>query len=86
MAAKREQVVWKNLWDVAASLERKYGLTAVCSAGILVLSHMSAEEREEAIEAANLYPQTAADVVAVAEAESAAKKQNRPRRQPKSAG
>lgn len=55
MGAKREQIIWENVWPVSQRLERLYSLKSLLSAGILLLSKMSAEERENAIEAARLY-------------------------------
>ena len=86
MAAKREQTIWDNLWTVSEKLERKYSLKALCSAGVLVLSTMSAEDRETAIENASLYPEVAEDVVAEAEALTVKTKRTQSRRPSKSAG
>jgi hypothetical protein len=55
MPAKREQMVRENLWDVCADLEDTYSLIALCSAGILLLSEMTAEQRETAIKRAAKY-------------------------------
>lgn len=86
MAAKREQTIWDNLWAVSEKLERKYSLKALCSAGVLVLSKMNAEDREAAIEDASLYPQTAEDVVAEAEESTVKTKRTQSRRSSKAAG
>ena len=55
MAAKREQIIWSNLWQVCEKLERSYTLKSLLSAGVLLISKMSAQEREEAVESARLY-------------------------------
>jgi hypothetical protein len=89
MAAKREQIIWKTVWPLAIKLERTYSLKAICSAGVLVLSEMSAEEREKVIERAFIYPHSAEDIVGGAGDDSKAKKQIhslRPSKSAKSAG
>ena len=55
MGAKREQIIWENVWPLSQKLERLYSLKSLLSAGILILSRMTAQERENAIEAARLY-------------------------------
>ena len=86
MAAKREQTIWPNLWDVCERMENTYPLKAMCSAGILVLSKMEPAERERAMAQAKLYPDSPADVVAEAEALSAKTKRTQSRRPSKTAG
>ncbi len=83
MAAKREQVIWDNLWVITERLENKYSLKALCSAGMLVLHEMDAEQRETAIERAFLYPETAPEIVAAAEARQVKMKRTKVRRKPK---
>ncbi len=86
MAAKREQTIWPNLWDVCERLENSYPLKALCSAGILALSKMEATGREQAMAQAKLYPDSPADVVAEAEAVPKGRKRKSPARKPKTVG
>ena len=53
MGAKREQVLWKGVWDICARLEKSYSLKAILSAGVLVLSKLTSDEREKAVADAN---------------------------------
>lgn len=55
MAAKREQILWDSVWDLSASLENIYTLRAIASAGVLLMSQLSASDRERAIVAARNY-------------------------------
>lgn len=55
MAAKREQIIWSNLWQLCEKLERSYTLKSLLSAGVLLISKLSAQKREEAVEEARLY-------------------------------
>ncbi len=86
MAAKREQTIWPNLWDVCERMENTYPLKAMCSAGILVLSKMEPADRERAMAQAKLYPDSPADVVVEAEAVPKGRKQKSVARKPGTAG
>jgi hypothetical protein len=83
MSAKREQILWETVWKLSQKLERTYGLKAICSAGVLILSELSAADREKIIERAAIYPHSPDDIVAGAADNEAKLKQNRSRRTPK---
>ena len=53
MAAKREQVLWENVWPVAKRLEASFSLTAILSAGLLLFDELSGDEQKVAIAEAN---------------------------------
>jgi len=55
MSARHEQAIWKNLHGLCAELEDTYGLVAVCSAGVLLLSEMESGDREKLIARARNY-------------------------------
>lgn len=46
---KRKQVIWPFLWDACEKMEGSSSLVSLCSAGILLLSEMSDEERNQTI-------------------------------------
>jgi hypothetical protein len=77
MAAKREQIILESVWPLAMKLERTYSLKAICSAGVLILSELTAEEREKMIERASIYPHSPEDIVDGSEVDSKATKEKR---------
>jgi len=49
MAAKREQIFWKNIWPIAERLEKSFTLKAICSASILLFDKLTGDGQKEAI-------------------------------------
>ena len=52
MPAKREQAIWKGVWEIAKPLERRYGLMPMLSAAVLAFADISPEQRELLVEKA----------------------------------
>ena len=78
MAAKREQILWPNLWDLSKDLEDTYSLKGIMSAGLLIFSRLTADQREEMVKAAKNYlPDQKADkLISSAGTRSSKKKQS----------
>ena len=53
MAAKREQVLWQSVWNIAKKWERTYGLKGALSASILAFDKLSSETQQKLVYLAN---------------------------------
>jgi hypothetical protein len=80
MAAKREQVVFKGVWDITKKYEYAYGLKPALSGAILAFDKLPPSEREAIVaEAVRLTEQ--AEAAETDEAAAAHKTEARKRRQ-----
>lgn len=55
MASRKEQVLWESVRGIADELASVYSLVGMLSAGLLMFSRLSPEEREQAIRDARLF-------------------------------
>jgi len=53
MPPKREQVLWKGVWQIARDFERAYGLKGMLSGAVLAFTKVPADERENYVTEAN---------------------------------
>lgn len=53
MPAKREQILWKNVWPIAERLEKSFSLKAILSAAIVLFDQLSGDEQKDAIARVN---------------------------------
>lgn len=58
MASRRQQILWDSVWELSEKLEDVYSLRALVSGGVLLMSQLSASDRERAILAARNYGKT----------------------------